>query len=59
MLSCGVCALSVFLIWGIPTSYTAMVGVSSLFSATTVVVFGTIPVVAANAYDATVRYVDV
>ena len=57
VVSCGVCALSVFLIWGIPTSYTAMVGVSSLFSATTVMVFGTTPVVIANVYDSTVRYV--
>ena len=49
-------AMSVFLIWGIPSVHAAIVGVSCVFSAVTVTVFGSLDVVNMNIYDITVRW---
>ena len=51
-------ALSVFLIWGVPNVHSAVVGVSCIFSAVTVTVFGSLDVINMNIYDISARYDD-
>lgn len=48
-------ALSVFLIWGVPNVHSAVVGVSCIFSAVTVTVFGSLDVINMNIYDISAR----
>lgn len=47
--------LSVFLIWTVPNTNGAVVGVSCVFSAVTVTVFGSLDVILMNIYDVRVR----
>ena len=48
---------SLFTIWSVPNDHAAVVGVSCLFSAVTVTVFGALDVVNMNTYDVNVRCV--
>lgn len=50
-------ALSVFLIWGMPSVHAAVVGVSCLFGAVSVPAFGSLDAVNMHLYDVTVRCV--
>ena len=50
--------LSVFLIWSVPSTNGAVVGVSCLFSAVTVTVFGSLDVILMNLYAVKVRYIN-
>ena len=50
-------AVSVFTIWSVPDNHVALVGVSCLFSAVTVTVFGALNVVNIVTYDVDLRYV--
>lgn len=47
--------LSVFLIWSVPSTNGAVVGVSCIFSAVTVTVFGSLDVILMNIYGVQVR----
>ena len=49
-------AVSVFTIWSVPDNHAALVGVSCLFSAVTVTVFGALNVVNIVTYDVDLRY---
>lgn len=50
-------ALSVFLIWAMPSVHAAVVGVSCLFGAVSVPAFGSLDAVNMHLYDVTVRCV--
>ena len=47
--------VSVFLIWSVPGTRAAVVGVSCMFSAVTVTVFGSLDVILMNIYAVQVR----
>lgn len=49
--------VSVFLIWRVPSTNGAVLGVSCAFSAVTVTVFGSLDVILMNIYDVQVRYI--
>ena len=49
-------ALSVFSIWRVPSIHAVVLGVSCVFSAVTVTVFGSLDVVVMNTYDTSLRY---
>ena len=46
---------SVFSIWRVPNSHAVVLGVSCIFSAVTVTVFGSLDVVVMNIYDTSLR----
>jgi len=48
-------ALSVFSIWRVPSTHAVVLGVSCVFSAITVTVFGSLDVVVMNTYDTSLR----
>lgn len=48
--------LSSFFIWRVPSTNGAVLGLSCVFSAVTVTVFGSLDVIVMNIYDVQVRY---
>ncbi len=51
-------ALSVFSIWKVPNRHAVVLGVSCVFSAVTVTVFGSLDVCVMNIYETTLRWVE-